>query len=58
MALFLVKVSWNQPYPKDADYRVEASNMATAAARALKRWRKDLNRKRPDNGITVKIVKV
>lgn len=58
MAHFLVKVMWNQPYPKEFNQRVEASNLATAAARGLRDWKKTLNRKRPDNGITVKIVKI
>jgi len=39
---YLVVISVNMPYPKKFEYRIKASNMATAVSRALRKLRKDL----------------
>ena len=55
---YLVIVKANVPYPKDWDYRIEASNHATAAARALRNWRKALNGKRVGGAVALAIQKI
>jgi hypothetical protein len=49
MKPYLIKVRWYQPYPKESDYRIEASSVHTAAARGLREWKKEIGRKRFDN---------
>jgi hypothetical protein len=44
-----------QPHPKEAEYRITASHVSTAASRALKLWKDDIRRKRYDN-LTVRII--
>jgi hypothetical protein len=46
MKTTLVQITVDIPYPKTFEYRQEASNQATAIARALRQIRKDLSGKR------------
>lgn len=46
MKNFVVVISAQVPFPKDFSYRPVASNIATAVARAIKDFRKELGRKR------------
>lgn len=57
MSNFLIEVSWNAPYPKQSDYRVEAWAIPTAVARALRKWKKENARKRIDR-VKISIVKL
>jgi len=57
MKTYFVRISWMQPYPKEAEYRVPASHVSTAASRALKLWKDDIGRKRYDN-LIVRIIPI
>jgi hypothetical protein len=57
MTTFLVKVSYYAPYPKESEYRSEATNFGTAINRALKDWRKEQKGKRVKE-LTVKATKL
>jgi hypothetical protein len=46
MNTFLIKVTVEVPYPRELEYRVTATGVATAVARALRLVRKDVPRKR------------
>jgi len=39
---FLIKISVNLPYPRDFEYRIEATSFGTAVNRAFKLFRKEL----------------
>lgn len=43
---FIVKIGVDMPYPKEFEFRQEASSIAPAVSRALKELRKKLGRKR------------
>lgn len=46
MSTYLIKVTVEVPYPREFTYRVTATSVATAVARALRLVRKDVPRKR------------
>ncbi len=55
--MYLVKVSWNNPYPVENEYRIEATNLATAAARGIRKWRKE-NKGRRVKNIKIQLIKL
>ena len=57
MKNYLVKVSAMLPYPTEKQYREEASNMATASARAIRKFRKE-NGGRKITTLRVQIIKL
>ena len=38
---YLTQLEYLNPYPLKKEYRIEASNIATAAARAIKKWKSE-----------------
>lgn len=40
MKTYLVQFKWDDPYPKEASIRKEATSMAPAVNRAIKEWKK------------------
>ena len=46
MKNYFVKVLGQLPYPVEKDYIGNASNMATATARAIRNYRKDISKER------------
>ena len=57
MKNYFVKIKAMLPYPVEREYREGASNMATAVARAIRRYRKELNGKRIKD-LLIKVVKI
>jgi hypothetical protein len=57
MRTYLITVSWYAPYPKSSEFRIKASAIPTAVARALREWKKEIGRKRWEN-LVVKVVPV
>ena len=55
--MFLVKVKALIPYPKEFEYRIKATQFGTAASRAIRQFRKEVQGKRIKT-ITVQITKV
>lgn len=54
---FLIRISLMLPYPRNFDYREEASSMGTAINRAVAKMRKELKGRRIKE-INVKAVRV
>lgn len=57
MKTFLIEISYLKPYPKQQEFRITASNMATATARALRDFQKE-NKGRRFTNLTIKIIKI
>lgn len=54
MKHYFAKVVAFIPVPREREFRIQASNMATAMARAMREFRKDFKRKRIDK-VSIKI---
>lgn len=53
MKHYIIVISWNDPYPKKFEFRVEASGMGTALARGFRQFRaENKGRKIKQIGIT------
>ena len=55
--MFIVRVKANIPYPKEFEYRIEATQFSTASSRAIRQFRKELKGKRLKT-IRIEIIKV
>ena len=54
MKHYLVDILWEDPYPRNFNYRIEASNIGLASYRAVKELRKE-NKGRRIKSLTIKI---
>lgn len=41
MKMYLVKITWYKPYPKEAVIRIGGSSLPVAVGRALRQWKKE-----------------
>lgn len=48
MKNYLITININIPYPKQFDYKIEASSFHTAISRAIKKMRTELGRRKID----------
>lgn len=58
MNQYLVYVESYLPWPMSKEYKIEASSFGTAARRAIKKFRKELNGRKKLKEIRLKIIRV
>jgi hypothetical protein len=58
MKNYLVKITVQIPYPKDFEFRQEASGLATAVSRAIRRFRKELNGKKKIKEVFIRAIQL
>lgn len=51
MKHYLITFLWSAPYPREAPYRIEASNLSAALGKAVRQFRKENKGQRITKGI-------
>jgi len=58
MKNYFVKITVHIPYPKDFEFRQEASSLGTAISWAVKRFRKELNGRKKIKEVFVRAIQL
>ena len=57
MKQYLITISSYLPYPVKKEFRIDASSLATSAQRAIRKYRKEVGKKKiSDLNITIKTI--
>jgi len=58
MKWYLIKIKSYLPYPIENEYRIQASDFGTAINRAVRQFRKDLNKRKKITKLVIEAIKI